>query len=74
MAARCINDDRKFMQGLFNGLGQATSGALQQQQDTSQVQLQQLMQAQAELGLQNKQSLEAIQQQQQQSSSNHKQH
>ena len=53
------------MQGLFNGLGQALAGVMQQQQDTSQAQLQQLLQAQAELGLQNWQLLEAIQQQQQ---------
>ena len=53
------------MQGLFNGLGKALAGVLQQQQDTSQAQLQQLLQAQAELGLQNRQLLEAIQQQQQ---------
>ena len=45
------------MQGLFNGLGQAIAGALQQQQDISQAQLQHLMQAQAELGLQNRQLL-----------------
>ena len=65
MAARRVNDDREFMQGLFNGLGQAIAGVLQQQQDTSQAQLQQFLQAQAELGLQNRQLLEAIQQQQQ---------
>ena len=51
MAARRVNDDRKFMQGLFNGLGQAPAGVMQQQQDTSQAQLQQFLQAQAELGL-----------------------
>ena len=66
MAACHISDEREFMQGLFNGLGQAIAGALQQQPDTFQVQLQQLMQAQAESGLQNRQLLESIQQQQQQ--------
>ena len=65
MAARHVNDDREFMQGLFNGLGQALAGVLQQQQETSQAQLQQFLQAQTELGLQNRQLLEAIQQQQQ---------
>ena len=65
MAAHHINDDRVFMQGLFNGLGQALTGFLQQQQNISQAKLQQLLQAQAELGLQNRQLLEATQQQQQ---------
>ena len=65
MAAHHVNDDREFMQGLFNGLGQATASAPQHQQDISWAQLQQLMQAQAELGMQNKQLVEAIQQQQQ---------
>ena len=63
MASHHINNDRGFMQGLFNGFGQAL--VLQQQQYTSQAQLQQLLQAQAELGVQNRQLLEAIQQQQQ---------
>ena len=53
------------MQGLFIGLGQALVGVLQQQQNTSQAQLQQLLQAQAKLGLQNRQLLEVVQQQQQ---------
>ena len=47
MATHLVNDDGEFMQGLFNGLGQAIVGILQQQQDNSQAQLQQLMQAQA---------------------------
>ena len=53
------------MQGLFDGLGQARAGVLQQQQDTSQAQLQQLLQGQAEMELQNRQLLEAIQKKQQ---------
>ena len=47
MATHLVNDDGEFMQGLFNGLGQAIVGIPQQQQDNSQAQLQQLMQAQA---------------------------
>ena len=40
MAAHHVNNDREFMQGLLNGLDQAIVGVLQQQQDTSQAQLQ----------------------------------
>ena len=50
-AAHCVNNDRDFMQGPYNRLGQALAGVLQQQQDTSQAQLQQLLQVQAELEL-----------------------
>ena len=63
MAAHHVNDDREFMQSLFNRLGQAIAGAQQQQQqDTYQAQLQQLMQAQSKFGLQDRQLFEAIQQ------------
>ena len=55
MTNSCINYDREFIQRLFDGLGQAIAGAMQQNKDASQAQLQQLMQAQAELGLQNRQ-------------------
>ena len=47
MATHHVNNDREFMQGPFNGLGQGIAFALQQQQNTSQAQQQQLMQAQA---------------------------
>ena len=53
------------MQRLFNGFGWDLVGVLQQQQDTSQAQLQQILQAQAEIGLQNRQLLKAIKQQKQ---------
>ena len=60
-----VNYDREIRQGLFNGLGHAIiASALQQEQVTSQAQLQQLMQAQAKLRWQNRQLLEVIQQQQ----------
>ena len=66
MAAHPVNDDREFMWSLLDGLGQAIAGALQQQENTSQAQLQQLIQAQAEMRQQTGHLLEVLQQQQQQ--------